>query len=162
MSPIVANGRRVPVPGPAGLSIWLPDDWETVEGQLYDLLAIGPEEPYRANLSIVHVTLDAGPATLEQVAQAAATVQANNLDTFVEYDRRETTLDGRAALQREYGWVQGGTGLVLYQLEVLAHAEPASSPPRLVEVHATSAAPAYFRYAALLRRMLESIEQHAS
>jgi hypothetical protein len=29
---------------------------------------------------------------------------------------------------------------------------------RLLEVHATSAAPAYFRYAALLRRMIESIE----
>jgi hypothetical protein len=63
-------------------------------------------------------------------------------------------LDGR-------GWNLGAvqarwsrTGLVLYQLEVLAQA---LEPLRLLEVHATSAAPAYFRYAALLRRIIESI-----
>jgi hypothetical protein len=156
---VVADGRRVSVPGPSGLSVWLPADWEVVEGQLFDLLAVGPaEEPYRANMSIVHVTLDAGEASLEQVARAAAQIQTSNLDTFVEYDVRPAELLGRPALQREYAWVQGGTGLVLYQLELLARAEPVVDPPRLLEVHATSAAPAYFRYAAMLRRMLESIE----
>lgn len=154
------DGRQIPVPGPAGLSIWLPSDWEVEEGQLYELLALGPpEDPYRANLSIVHVTLDAGPATVQAVAEATARIQAANLDTFVEYDRRPTTLADRPALQREYAWVQGVTGLVLYQLEVLAEAEPVGDRPRLLEVHATSAAPAYFRYAALLRRMIESVQQ---
>jgi hypothetical protein len=156
---VVADGRRVTVAGPSGISVWLPSDWEVVEGQLFDLLAVGPpEEPYRANMSIVHVTLDAGAASLDEVAQAAARIQLSNLDTFVEYDVRPTELAGRPAIQREYAWVQGGSGLVLYQLEVLARAEPRGDPPRLLEVHATSAAPAYFRYAAVLRRMLESIE----
>jgi hypothetical protein len=149
----------VTVPGPSGLSVWLAADWEVVEGQLFDLLAVGPqEEPYRANLSIVYVTLDAGAASPDDVAQAASRIQASNLDTFVEYERRPAEVAGRPALQREYAWVQGGTGLVLYQLEVLAPLEPTSDPPRMLEVHATSAAPAYFRYAAVLRRMLESIQ----
>jgi hypothetical protein len=156
VSPALVDGRRVDVAGADRLSVWLPADWEIVEGQMYDLLALGPpEEPYRANLSIAHVTLDAGPASLEDVARATATVQSSTLETFLEYERRTTELAGRKAIQREYAWVQGATGLVLYQLEVLAQA---SQPMRLLEVHATSAAPAYFRYAALLRRMIESIE----
>ena len=141
--------------GEEQLSIWLPADWEIAEGFMYDLLALGPpEEPYRANLSIAHVTLDAGPASLQDLAQATATVQSNALETFLEYDRRSVELAGREAIQREYAWVQGATGLVLYQLEVLAQG---AHPTQLLEVHATSAAPAYFRYAAVLRRMIESV-----
>jgi hypothetical protein len=156
VGPALAEGRRVDVAGAERLSVWLPGDWEVVEGQMYDLLALGPlEEPYRANLSIAHITLDAGPASLEEVARATATVQSSTLETFLEYDRRPTTLAGRPAIQREYAWVQGATGLVLYQLEMLAQARDSR---RLLEVHATSAAQAYFRYAALLRRMIESIE----
>jgi hypothetical protein len=165
VSPVVAEGEHVPVPGPSGLSIWLPADWEVVEGQMFELLALGPVEPtYRANLSIIHLNVDAA-LTLEEIAEAAARLQARTLDTFVEYDQRPVQVADLAAIQREYGWVQNDTELVLYQLELLALDEriatngDSAALPRLLEVHATSAAPAYFRYAALLRRMLESIQR---
>ena len=153
MSPVVAEGQRVS--GPAGLSVWLPSDWEFARDQLFEFIALGPpEEPYRANMSIHHVSVDES-TPLEDIAQATAARQAEVLDTFVEYDRRTTDLAGDPAIQREYGWVQAGTGLVLYQIEVLAL--PAAAPGRMLEVHATSSAPAYFRYAAMLRRIVESI-----
>jgi hypothetical protein len=156
VSPAVAGGHRAAVPGSEGLSIWLPDEWEVVdEDQLFELLALGPsEEPYRANVSVLHISVDAG-LTLEAIADSTARLQAQNLDTFVEYDRRPATLAGAPAVQREYAWVQGGTSLVLYQVELLA----LTGDGRALEIHATSAAPAYFRYAALLRRILESIER---
>ena len=158
MSPVVAEGRRIPVPGKSGLSIWLPSDWELVEGQIFELLALGPvEETYRANLSIIHLNVDAA-LTLDQIADAAARIQARTLETFVEYDRRPVDVADLFGLQREYGWVQSETGLVLYQLELLA-LDVQPELPRLLEVHATSSAPAYFRYAAVLRRMLESIQR---
>jgi hypothetical protein len=158
MSPAVAGGLRVTLPGSDGLSLWLPDEWELVnEGQLFELLALGPEEePYRANLSVLHIEVASGLA-LDSIADSTAKLQAQNLDTFVEYDRRPATLAGLPAVQREYAWVQGGTGLVLYQVELLA----LSDATRALEVHATAAAPAYFRYAAVLRRMLESFEGSA-
>ncbi len=158
MSPVVAEGQRVPVPGRSGLSMWLPSDWEVMEGQIFELLVLGPvEETYRANLSIIHLTVDAA-LTLDDIANAAARLQARTLDTFVEYDRRPTHVAELPAIQREYGWVQADTGLVLYQLELLV-LDVQPELPRLLEVHATSSAPAYFRYAALLRRMLESIQR---
>jgi len=125
---------------------------------MFELLALGPvEETYRANLSIIHLNVDAA-LTLEEIAGAAARLQERTLETFVEYDRRPVKVADLPAIQREYGWVQNETELVLYQLEVLAlDAQP--DVPRLLEVHATSAAPAYFRYAALLRRMLESVQR---
>src|SRR5262249_48736733 len=106
MSPVVAEGRRIPVPGKSGLSIWLPSDWELVEGQIFELLALGPvEETYRANLSIIHLNVDAA-LTLDQIADAAARIQARTLETFVEYDRRPVDVADLFGLQREYGWVQ--------------------------------------------------------
>ncbi|MBV9750805.1 MAG: DcrB-related protein [Acetobacteraceae bacterium] len=159
MSPVVADGLRVRVSSATPLSVWLPSDWEVVDGQLFELLALGPpeaEDPYRANVSIVHASIDGAPS-LEAIAEGTARKQAEQLETFVEYERRPTVLAGLPAVQREYGWVQGGTGLVLYQVEVLAL--PAEGDrARMLEVHATSAAPAYFRYAALLRHIIESIE----
>lgn len=125
---------------------------------MFELLVLGPvEETYRANLSIIHLNVDAA-LTLEEIANAAARLQARTLDTFVEYDRRMTEVAELSAIQREYGWVQVDTELVLYQLELLA-LDNRPELPRLLEVHATSSAPAYFRYAALLRRMLESIQR---
>ena len=154
MSQQLAGGRSRALPGPEGLSIWLPDDWDVVdEAQLFELLALGPdEEPYRANLSVLHITVDAGLA-LDAIVRSTARIQTENLDTFVEYERRPTQLAGRDAVQREYAWIQGGTGLVLYQVEVLCPV----AETQVLEVHATSAAPDYFRYAATLRRILESI-----
>jgi hypothetical protein len=145
--------------------MWLPDEWEVVGGQMFELLALGPpdQDPYRANLSIVHITANADQPSLEQIVEATARIQQQSLQTFVEYDRRPVIVAGLHGIHREYGWIQEGTGLVLYQLEELAvdelAAEDQSARPRLLEVHATSSAPAYFRFAALLRRMLESIER---
>jgi hypothetical protein len=165
MSPVATEGRRVVVPSGA-LSIWVPADWEIVERQVFELLALAPadEDVYRANLSVLHVNVASG-LTMDEVVQSTARIQSANLQTFVEYDRRRTRLAGLDGVHREYAWVQDGTGLVLYQLEELAM-DAAVPPgdgasPRLLEVHATSSAPAYFRYAALLRRMLESIERQS-
>jgi hypothetical protein len=159
VSPVAIDteGQRVAVSARSRLSVWLPSDWHVdQEQQLLEFLALGPsDQAYRANVSIHHNSVD-GELTLEAVAEATARKQAEILQTFVEYDRRPAELAGWPAMQREYGWVQGGTGLVLYQLEVLAL--PGATPGLMLEVHATSAAPEYFRYAALLRRIIESIQ----
>ena len=159
MSPVAVEGRRVVVPS-GSLSVWLPADWQIVERQVFELLALAPadEDVYRANFSILHVNVDSA-LTLDQVVASTARIQAANLPTFVEYERRPASVAGLPGVHREYAWVQEGTGLVLYQLEQLAMDNAASA--RLLEVHATSSAPAYFRYAALLRRMLESVERQA-
>jgi hypothetical protein len=157
MSPVATDGLRIRVAGAQPLSVWLPSDWEVDQEQrLFEFVALGPDEvPYRANLSIHHVSVEPD-LSLEAIADATAANQAKTLETFVEYDRRASTLAGSTSIHREYGWVQGGTGLVLYQLEDLAL--PESMPGRLLEVHTTSFAPSYFRYGALFRRMIDSIQ----
>ncbi len=157
MSPVAAEGQRIGIVGVQNLSVWLPADWEIDKEQpLFEFVGLGPAEvPYRANVSIHHVSVDPD-LSLDAIADATTRNQAQTLDTFVEYDRRPATLVGAPALHREYAWVQGQTGLVLYQSQDLAL--PEMIPGRLLEVHATTFAPSYFRYAALFRRIVESIQ----
>src|SRR5204863_3409553 len=121
MSLVTADGQRIGVVGVQSLSVWLPSDWEAdKEQQLFELVALGPAEAlYRPNISIHHVSVDA-ELSLEAIADSTARKQVEMLDTFVEYDRRPNSLAGSAAVHREYGWVQAGTGLVLYQVEDIA------------------------------------------
>jgi hypothetical protein len=139
-------------------TIWAPSDWSTLESGAVDLVLVGPEEPYRANFTAATRGLQAA-TELDLVAAAAYSAQEESLTTFLEYERRRTTIGGLEAIQREYAWVEDRLGLVLYQIQVLA-LQPvpnrADEPVRLIEVHATSAAPSYFRYAAMFRRMIES------
>jgi len=157
MSLVTDEGQRISVVGAQSLSVWLPADWEVDrEQRLFEFVGLGPSEvPYRANVSIHHVSVDPD-VSVEAIADATASNQARTLETFVEYDRRPGALAGSPALHREYAWVQGGTGLVLYQLQDVAL--PETIRGRLLEVHATSFAPAFFRYAGLFRRIIESIQ----
>jgi hypothetical protein len=75
-------------------------------------------------------------------------------------------LDGRAAhptcagglpIQGEYA-ANGGFGQLTNEIGAVA----IELSNRALMVHATSAAPAYFRFAAMLRRMLESIQPRAA
>lgn len=153
----------------AGVTLWVPPDWERMEAPGMDLVLLGPQEPYRANLSVTRSPLPA-PTTLDLVVFATAESQRQSLTDFLEYERRPTDLAGTSAMHRQYAWYEDQLGLVLYQHQILALSPvqsqggspaPAAGTPgaggSIVQVHLTSNAPSYFRFAATFQRIIESL-----
>jgi hypothetical protein len=144
-----------------GVSLWTPPHWARLHADGFALVVLGPDEPYRANVTVALQPLRT-PISLDAAAQAAADSQRGALADFLEYDRRQITLGGMPAVERQYAWFEQPPGVVLYQHQVAAvlgatNGGAASGAGTLLQVHLTSDAPSYFRFAAIFRRVVESL-----
>jgi hypothetical protein len=148
----------------SGVSLWTPPYWARLEADGFALVVLGPDEPYRANATVALQPLQA-PVSLDAAVQAAADSQRGALADFLEYDRRQITLGGVPAVERQYAWFEQPPGVVLYQHQVAAilgatigtSSSGSGSAGTLLQVHLTSDAPSYFRFAAIFRRIVESL-----
>jgi hypothetical protein len=138
---MIATYPSPELPGPASLSVDLPNGWAAHVSPEFALVALGPEDPgrFRPNLCVSLARVSAQRSIGDYAAAARAELErsldqfeGNGPDLFGE-------LHGQPAAIREYAFVEPASGLTLFQVQAQALCTITQSVADLVTATATCA-----------------------